>query len=152
MDASLVGTQFGSTLLAVGGMQWLKNSKWFPLIKEGQKIGNRIWSIIAAGAITLGIHYVWNPAPDGSHILQITIPSASVMLVACFHWASQFIYQETGYTLLQGMSSLTTLARSIQTAPTATEPAHAATAVVAVTPAAPPQPAVKVEKWSDLKP
>jgi MFS superfamily sulfate permease-like transporter len=133
MDASLVGTQFGSTLLAVGGIQWLKNSSWFPLIKEGQKIGNRIWSIVAAGAITLGIHYVWNPAPDGSHILTITIPTASVLFIAFFHWASQFIFQETGYTLLQGMQSLTTLARSIQTMPTDSQPAHPATAAVAIT-------------------
>ena len=133
MEAGQGAAQFASTLLAVGGMQLVKNVKWIPIMQEGKVILNRIVSIIVAGAIALGIHYVWNPLPDGSHTLLITIPTTSALLIGTFHWASQFIYNETGYTFLQGMQSLTTLARSIQTLPTAAEPAHAATAAVTVT-------------------
>lgn len=108
MDAatSLVGTQIGSTLLAVGGMQYLKNLEWFPLMKKGAKVLNRVVSLIVAGAIALGIHYVWSPGTDGGHTLTITIPSLYTLAVGGFHWASQFIYQETGYTVLGGLQAL----------------------------------------------
>jgi hypothetical protein len=114
-SSSLALTQVGSSLLAVGGMQVFKKIKWIPLLQEGKKTLNRIMSIVIAGCIALGIHYVWAPniGPDGGHILTITIPNTAQLLTGAFHWASQFIYQETGYTALQGLQSVTVLASTL---------------------------------------
>lgn len=139
MDAatSLAGTQIGATLLAVGGMQWLKKSSWFPLIKEGQKELNRLWSILVAGGISLGIHVTFTGSAAQGWSFAGTIPSVYTLLVGLFHWAVQYIYQETGYSVLQGLQSLSQLASTIQTtigAPGAKEEKKAAVAVVEVAP------------------
>jgi hypothetical protein len=151
MEGGQAVTTMASTFLTVGGMQVLKNWKWFPLIQKGKTALNRIFSIIVAGAVTLGISYVWNTLPGGGHTILITIPTTSALLIGAFHWASLYIYNETGYTFLSGAQALAIIARSIETPPTAAEPAHPATAAVAVAPAAPAQPAVQVERWSDLQ-
>lgn len=119
MDGSIAATQFGSTLLAVGGMQWLKNSKWFPLIKSGQTTINRIWSAAVAAGVVIGIHAVWSPAAsDGSHTLTVLIPSFWTIVVGLFHWASQFIYQETGYQVMNGLQSIGSLVKTLTAAQT----------------------------------
>lgn len=134
MDTSLVGTQVGSTLLAVGGMQLLKKATWVPIMQEGRTVLNRFVSIVVAGGIALGIHFVWTAGVAGDHTLTVTIPSIGVLATGAFHWASQFIYQETGYSVLQGLQSVSTLAKIVATAPTAVAPAVPATAVAVVAP------------------
>lgn len=139
MDAatSLAGTQIGSTLLAVGGFQVLKNWEKFPLIKKGQTAINRLWSIIIAGGIALGIHVTFTGSAAQGWSFVGTIPSVWTILVGLFHWAVQYVYQETGYSILQGLQSLSQLAATIQTtigAPGATKPVQPAVAVVEVAP------------------
>jgi hypothetical protein len=133
MDAStsLSGTQIGATLLAVGGMQYLKNAKWFPLLKEGQKLINRLWSIAIAGFIAVGIHVTFTgSAAEGWSFVGST-PSLWAMIVGLFRWAVQFVYQETGYSVLQGLQALAQLAATIQTSLNYKgEPVHSAVAVV----------------------
>lgn len=139
MDAStsLVGTQIGATLLAVGGMQWLKKASWFPLLKEGQAKLNRLGSLLIAGGIALGIHITFTGSASAGWAFSGTIPSLWVILTGLFHWAAQFIYQETGYSVLTGLQALTTLASSIQTAASAGVGALKPTSAVAVVEVAP---------------
>lgn len=116
MDAStsLVGTQVGSTLLAVGGMQYLKNAKWFKFLQPGQKSVNRIVSVLVAGGIAIGIHVTFTGSASQGWSGTFSIPSVWTMLVAAFHWASQYIYQETGYSILGGLQSLSSLAENLK--------------------------------------
>lgn len=109
--SNVASTELGSTLLAVSGMQVLKKAKWFPLMQEGQKVLNRLISLIVAFAISAGISYTWNPT---NHSLLITNLSFYTIGVALFHWISQFIYQETGYTVLQGLTALQKVASTVQ--------------------------------------
>ena len=124
-SSSVAAAHLSSTFLVVGGMQWLKKAKWFPLIKDGQKILNRVVSIAAAGAIQLGITYAWAPATTGAggHTLTVVIPSASVLMVGAFHWASQYIYQETGYTTLSALQAVVDLAKLLKAAAPPAAPA-----------------------------
>lgn len=137
MDAatSLVTTQVGSTLLTVGGIQWLKKWKWFG---EASTTLHRIVSLVAAALIALGIHITFTGSASAGWSGTFQIPSLYVMLVGLFHWGAQFISQETVYTILQGFQSIGTLAKAIATMPTPTTPAIPATAAVAVTPAVKP--------------
>lgn len=112
--SNVASTELGSTLLAVGGMQALKKAKWFPLLQEGQKVLNRFVSVIVALGISAGISYTWNPT---NHSLLITNLSLSTIGVALFHWVSQYIYQETGYTVLQGLTALQKVAATVQPGP-----------------------------------
>lgn len=102
---TLFATHFSATLLVVGGFQWLKKAKWFPLLKDGQKILNRAWSLVAAAFIQLGITYTYSATPTGGHTIVFTLPSYGAMAIGLFHWAAQFIYQETGYTVLNGLQA-----------------------------------------------
>jgi len=108
MDSNLAVTQLSSALLVVGSMQWLKGAKWCPLVQEGKKFLNRTVSIAAAGAVHLGITFAWSASPTqmGGHNLTVAIPSGAALLIGLFHWGCQFIYQETGYTVLQGITAV----------------------------------------------
>jgi hypothetical protein len=101
----------GSTLIIVGVMNWLKNSRWFPLLKDGQKIVNRTVSIFSALAVQLGISYQWSVNALGGHNLLIAIPTFSVILIGLFHWASQYLYQELSYQGLSGLLALKDIAK-----------------------------------------
>lgn len=137
MDAStsLASTQIGATLLAVGGIQVLKNWKKFPLIQKGERLANRLWSIGVAFFIALGIHVTFTGSASQGWLFAGSIPSIYQILVGLFHWAVQYVYQETGYSILQGLQALTQLATTIQTsigAPGGQKQAQGAVAVVEV--------------------
>jgi hypothetical protein len=103
-SVSIVGTQLGSTLLVVGSLQWLKKAKWMPLVKEGSVVINRGISLAAALGVAIGIHYTWNPSDNGTLILTgVTLTN---VLHGVFHVSAQFIYQETGYNVLQGLNAM----------------------------------------------
>lgn len=110
-SVSVVGTQLSSTLLVVGSMQALKKAKWFPLVQEGQKVLNRAVSIGAAAFISAGIHYTWDPLANNG-TLVLTGLSIWAIAHALFHVAAQYIYQETGYTVLQSLQAIAKAAES----------------------------------------
>lgn len=112
--ANLFGTELGSTLAIVGGMQALKKAKWFPLVQQGQALLNRLFSIAAALCTTLAIGYTWNPANNGTLIL--TGISVASIAHGLFHVLTQFLYQETGYTGLQGLQALQKIASQMAAA------------------------------------
>lgn len=135
--SSTAGAHIGSTLIVVGTMQWLKNSKWFPLLTEGRKALNRIVSICAAGAIQLGISFQWSANGSGGHTLLTNIPALSVIAIGLFHWACQFIYQETGYQVMSGLLALKAIAGNLSSAMVPTGPRANADAAVQVAPIEP---------------
>jgi len=104
--ATSAGTaHVGSTLIAVGAMQWLKKASWFPLLKDGQRVLNRTVSVFVALGIQAGISYTYTSTANGGHSITLLLPSYYAMAVGLFHWASQYLYQETGYTFLTGLQA-----------------------------------------------
>lgn len=116
MDATLgvAGSTLGSTLLAVGGLQTLKNWKKFPLIQEGAKAANRVASLAIAFGIAVGINVTFKGSAGVGWAFTGSIPPVYTILVGLFHWGSQFIFQETGYSVLQGLQAMTNVAKFIQ--------------------------------------
>lgn len=113
MDAQLgvAGSTLGSTLLAVGGLQVLKNWNKFPVIQKGARVANRAASIIVAFFIAVGIHLTFTGSAGSGWVFNGSIPPLYTILVAMFHWASQYIFQETGYSALQGLQAMQVLAK-----------------------------------------
>ncbi len=109
MDANsvsnIVMTQFTSSALVVWGMQKLKNASWFPFLQHGWANVSRIFSIVAAAAVAIGINYTWNPQTRG---LLITLPTVYGAFVAGWHWLNQFALQETIYQATVNKISITT--------------------------------------------
>ncbi len=103
---SALSAHTGSTLMVVGTMQWLKKASWFPLLKDGQKVMNRTISIIAALFVQVGISYTYTTAADGTHQFSMMIPTYTALAIGLFHWGSQYLYQETGYTFLSGILAI----------------------------------------------
>lgn len=134
--ANLFGTELGSTLAIVGGMQALKKAKWFPLVQQGQAVLNRIFSIAAALCTTLAIGYTWNPANNGTLIL--TGISVAAIAHGLFHVLTQFLYQETGYTGLQGLQALQKIAGQMAAAGNSSAPPAGAPVQTSAIPAASP--------------
>jgi hypothetical protein len=106
---SIVLSHLGSSVLVVGAIQWLKKAKW---VQQATKLICRFASIVAAFAIHVGISWAWNPPGTPVGTLIISGLSLSAILVASYHIAAQFIYQETGYQVLQGLQAMQTLAKA----------------------------------------
>jgi len=115
-NASVVVTHFGSTLLVVSSIQWLKKIKSLKFVQAGTKFVSRAISLIAAFCVQAGIHYTWATNPDGTHNLGIQGISLAVLAIGAFHVASQFIYQETGYQALQGIQAVQGILNFLQSA------------------------------------
>jgi hypothetical protein len=87
---------FTSSAVSVWLMQWLKNSKWFPLLKEGQAALNRTAAVVVAFLSSLGVHFVW----DGTaHTLLITGLTLSGIGAMAWHFINQMAAQETIYQM-----------------------------------------------------
>lgn len=66
-----------------------------------------------AGGIAIGIHVTFTGSASQGWNFAGSIPSVYALLVGAFHWAAQFIYQETGYNILQALQALQALAKTI---------------------------------------
>jgi hypothetical protein len=95
-------------------MQYLKNASWFPLLKEGATTMNRVVSLVVAFLISVGIHLTFTGSANSGWSFAGTIPSVWVLLQGAFRWASQFIFQETGYTALGGLQALQGIVAKLQ--------------------------------------
>jgi len=99
MDASIVLTQVTAGASAVWIMQYLKTSKWFPLLQEGKKYVSRGVSMAAAFLIHGGVSYTWDPSLDanGNRHLMLAIPTLAAFSVFMWHWFGQYTLQELMY-------------------------------------------------------
>lgn len=125
MDANqlgVAGSTLGSTLLAIGGLQTLKNWKAFPIVREGATIANRAASIIVAFFIAVGISVTFKGSAGVGWAFNGSIPPLYTILVALFHWAVQFLFQETGYSALQGLQAMTAVAKFLMAMQPPTKP------------------------------
>jgi hypothetical protein len=78
-------------------MEYLKNTKWFPLLSDKSSRGFKIaTAAIVAAITTLGI--TWTH-PD-SHSLLITWPGWGVMAGNLYHFGQQWLFQEAWYQKL----------------------------------------------------
>jgi len=111
VDANIAVTQFTAAGVAVWAIQKLKQSPWFPMLKEdSQAWVKRVLSIATAIGIHTGIAGVWNhgEVPAGySYQLIINIPSVTVILVTLWHWLGQYVMQEGWYQVAFNRLSLT---------------------------------------------
>jgi hypothetical protein len=104
--SNVVMTQFTSSAVVVYVMQKLKNAAWFPLLKQGSATISRVFSVVAAALVAVGINYTWNPATRG---LLVTIPTLAGFALGLWHWLNQFALQETVYQATVNKISLTTV-------------------------------------------
>lgn len=98
-------TQFTSSAVVVWLIQKLKNASWFPWLQHGQATISRLFSMVAAAAVAIGINYTWNPTTRG---LLITIPTTYGLAVGAWHWLNQFVLNETLYQATINKVSITT--------------------------------------------
>ena len=94
MDSNIAITQFTTSALTVGALQWLKAQPWFPLVSEGKATLNRIVAAFVAFCTSLGVHFVWNGA---EHTLVISGLTIGTIAVSLYHWLSQMATQEVIY-------------------------------------------------------
>lgn len=94
MDASIGLTHFTSAAVVVYTINKLKAAKWFPLIQKDWTFINRAFSLTVAFLVSIGIHYVWTPNPDGGHQLVLQIPSLAVLGLGIWHTLNQYCMQE----------------------------------------------------------
>lgn len=133
MDANpvsnIVITQFTSSAVVVWVMQKLKNASWFPILQHGSATISRVFSVLAAAVVAIGINYTYNPATRG---LLITLPTTTGLILGIWHWLNQYVLQETVYQATVNKVSLTS------TPTGAIEPAQITSEGKVVVPAAAP--------------
>ena len=86
-ETSIVATHFGSTIAVISSIQWLKKSKYFPVVQAGTKVVSRTLSALAAVIVQAGITWSWSVNSSGNHDLLIT----NLSWVAAFHIFLQFL-------------------------------------------------------------
>ena len=96
MDASIGLTHFTSSAIVVYAMNRLKAASWFPLIQKEKATMNRIFSVVIAFAVSIGIHYTWDPT---ARIFALTLPTLSALGLGVWHWINQYAMQETLYQI-----------------------------------------------------
>lgn len=107
-NASILSTQVTASAFAVWIIQKLKQWKWFTALNPANPVMARIFSVGAAVLTAAGISYTWSKAPGGGHTLLLAIPSFAGFLLALWHVAQQFVFNETIYQATVNKLSVTT--------------------------------------------
>lgn len=87
-----VGTAYVTSLI----LDWLKHQPWFPFMQIDTAKLNRAFSILVAFAVSMGLHYTFDPT---TRVLAITIPTLAEALSGAIHAATQFGFQDLSYRL-----------------------------------------------------
>jgi hypothetical protein len=75
-------------------LEGLKKAAWFPWITEATTAINRWIGIVAALAVTAGLHYEWSP---DTRVLSMTIPTLAAFVAWMFNALVQWGLQEYVY-------------------------------------------------------
>jgi len=102
---NIVMTHITAAGLAVGVINWLKKSPYFPWITQEKTKVLRAFAFLTSALAAGGITYAWNPA---ARQLVLTIPTLSALLGFTVAWAKSFIVQEITYqaTSNNGVASI----------------------------------------------
>jgi len=90
--SATVGTAYVTSLI----LDWLKRQPWFPFMQVDTATLNRVFSILVALAVSMGLHYTFDPT---TRVLAITIPTFVEALNGLVHAATQFGFQDLSYRL-----------------------------------------------------
>jgi hypothetical protein len=98
MDSlSLLSSQITIGAVASYFMQVLKNSKWFPWMRnQGTRVLNVLVACVTAAISITGISYEYNSA---QHTLILSNISWMMIVSAAYHWLSQYVIQHGWYKL-----------------------------------------------------
>lgn len=118
MEQSIVVTHVTAAGLAVGVLQWLKNSKYFPWITQERGKLLRVLALVTSALAAAGIHYTWNAV---SRELIFQIPTISGIFAFLVGWFKTFIFQEVTYQAT-AKNNVGDLLRQILAAVTPTAP------------------------------
>lgn len=94
MDSNIVLTTAGSAIGMVYFIEQLKKAKWFPWLNEYTNDLNRLVGVLAAGAVSFGIHYEWDAA---TRVLAITVPTATQFAHLTWNWFVQWALQQYAF-------------------------------------------------------
>lgn len=75
-------------------LEGLKKASWFPWIDNATAALNRWLGILAALAVTAGLHYEWSPE---TRVLSMTIPTLAAAVAWLFNAAIQWGLQQYVY-------------------------------------------------------
>lgn len=121
---SIAVSHITTAAVAVGLIQWLKHSKWFPWITQQRSRVMRIIALVTAGVGAVGIHYTWDPS---ARVLAFAVPTFGAILAAGVAYVKSFALQELAYQATKP-TSFAELVKSVAEAikGTAAAPAPAA--------------------------
>lgn len=105
MESSIVISHVTAAGVVVGLIQWLKASKYFPMITADKTKLLRILAVIGAALGAGGISYAWDPT---HRILSFQIPTLAAIGGFLLAWVKSFVFQEITYqaTNKNGTASL----------------------------------------------
>lgn len=109
-DSSIVISHVTTAGIVVGAINWLKGSKYFPMITAEKTKLLRGLAVVGAALGAGGIQYAWHPE---SRALVFTIPTLGAMLGFLIAWAKSFIVQEITYQATSSNANLASLAKQI---------------------------------------
>lgn len=109
-ESSIVISHVTTAGIVVGAINWLKASKYFPMITAEKTKLLRGLAIVGAALGAGGISYVWNPS---ARTLVFQIPTLAAMLGFLVAWAKSYIVQEITYQATSSNANLAALAKQI---------------------------------------
>jgi hypothetical protein len=97
MDVNIIWHIFITSSIGVALLQYLKAAKWFKWAQYvGTKNANRVLALIISLCSATGVHYVWNAKAGTLMLTGLTLTGIGTHV---WHWAQQFITQETIYQM-----------------------------------------------------
>lgn len=100
-SVSTVKMQVVFAYITVYALKFLRNSPWFPLLRDNAVKMNKFVSLFAAFLVSQGISYTFNIATvdEASRVLNIaiTFPTTVALMQGMWGWASQYVFQQGAY-------------------------------------------------------
>ena len=94
MDSNLVLTVMGSAIGVTQLIELVKRSPRFAWINAQSEHLNRLIGVIAAGAVSIGIHYEWD---ETTRVLAVTVPTGVQAIHLGWNWFVQWAIQQYAY-------------------------------------------------------
>jgi hypothetical protein len=100
-------TQIALSAWSAALIQYLKNSKWFPLLQDGSNTLNRIASAFLALCTAVGIHIAWNHGDvPGSYMIAVSGLTLTGVGMGIWHWAVAYTFNEMTYKGAKAASAI----------------------------------------------